>query len=761
MNNNSEQIPRNDADADNNEAETYSLLMSYPEELDYYAVLGLPRDPPPTDGAIRSAYRTLTLSFHPDKQPPELQDAAKQQFERIREAYDTLIDPKKRVVYDLLGAEGVRREWGIHGAMGRGGEAERQEKQGQVGVKTMKPDEFRRWFLESMKNRERAVLNSLVRSKGSLIVGVDARDMISVNEREGEVYLEIPSAKLSSFAVRYSFVTPFPTLRAVMGEDEREDAESEVEEKEEQKASQSPELEIYAGVAGGFQRLFNKVELEWEDGETELREVPLPLILSTQNVTLGASTSRVLSDPNPKGILKRWPFSLFQDTLVSVEATALPSTTVQANVAKSIVVTPGTRPFNVILGTFFNRSIFQAPPMLNLQVTKGIGQKKTAFCSWSSGFIGWPTFIETLLLPFAGDGLSLEDQAISQLQVGIASQLSKLAPGLAEEDEDMPGSAEDDEEEDEFEMLRAKKREEQKAAEAWHIAISASPATAGFIFKYSRNIFSGKPATDAALSQWSSEKHYSLPPANEPRSVRLEITSTVDMNLSLRWSVHGSRQVSELTRVGFGVSLQPQGLIMSLSWARLGQRIRLPIAICPIDSVNADSATLAVVLPWLTYCAVEFGFIRPRERRNRRRLIAKRQKKLRKLVPQKRLESTQAIELMADQVRRRQDKEYSRGGLVITKAEYGHYPSKRNADQGAKEPGVTDVTIPVAALVDHGQLIISKKTAKFQILGFHDPAPLLPKTLKIWYQYHGKDHYAEATDAEGVTCPMRSHLLAA
>lgn len=113
----------------------------------------------------------------------------------------------------------------------------------------------------------------LTAQKGSLIVGVDARDMISVNEREGEVYLEIPSAKLSSFAVRYSFVTPFPTLRAVMGEDEREDAENEVEEEEEQKASQSAELEIYAGVAGGFQRLFNKVELEWEDGETELREV--------------------------------------------------------------------------------------------------------------------------------------------------------------------------------------------------------------------------------------------------------------------------------------------------------------------------------------------------------------------------------------------------------------------------------------------------------------------------------------------------------
>jgi DnaJ family protein C protein 11 len=76
---------------------------------------------------------------------------------------------------------------------------------------------------------------------------------------------------------------------------------------------------------------------------------------------------------------------------------------------------------------------------------------------------------------------------------------------------------------------------------------------------------------------------------------------------------------------------------------------------------------------------------------------------------------------MADQVRRRQEKEDSRGGLVITKAEYGHYvSSSKKADTSIREPQVADVTIPVAALVDHGQLIISKKTAKvcFHLL-FH------------------------------------------
>lgn len=371
----------------------------------------------------------------------------------------------------------------------------------------------------------------------------------------------------------------------------------------------------------------------------------------------------------------------------------------------------------MVLGTVFSRSLLQAPPSLSLQLTKGIGQKTAAFCTWSSGLIEWPVVIQSLLLPFVRLGLDevlFDNQELSQLQVGIASQASNHAIGSVEDDEDAPESAEDDEEAEEYQKIQTKKREENRAAEAWQVALSSSPATNAIFFRYSRNIFSGKAPTKVALSQWSSEKHYALPPATEPQSVRLDITSTVDQSLSTAWSVHGSRQVGEFTRIGFGVGLQPQGLFMTFSWARLGQRIKLPIAVSPFEDVNGDSATLAVLLPWLAYCAIEFGFIRPRDRRNRRKLVARRQKKLKKMVPQKRVESEQSIELMAEQVQRRQDREYRRGGLVITKAEYGHYPPTQKVENGTggSEPETADVTIPVAALVDHSQLAISRKTAK-------------------------------------------------
>lgn len=139
----------------------YSVVGDYPEETDYYLLLGLSRNPPPTNAEIRSAYRSLSLSFHPDKQPAHLRHAAESQFKHIQDAYDTLIDPQKRVVYDISGAEGVRQEWGQLGAMGIRGEAQRQD----VGVKAMSPGEFRRWFLKTMKKRERQAVESLVSSK--------------------------------------------------------------------------------------------------------------------------------------------------------------------------------------------------------------------------------------------------------------------------------------------------------------------------------------------------------------------------------------------------------------------------------------------------------------------------------------------------------------------------------------------------------------------------------------------------------------------
>ncbi len=138
------------------EEASLTQLNDYPTDVDYYAILGLPKDPPPSDDSIRSAFRLLSLSFHPDKHPRSEQKA-QQAFQRLETAYEVLIDPQKRVVYDMLGAEGVTREWDDNRGGGLG-----LNHSTMVGVRAMDAEEFKEWFLGKMRKRERRVLERMI-----------------------------------------------------------------------------------------------------------------------------------------------------------------------------------------------------------------------------------------------------------------------------------------------------------------------------------------------------------------------------------------------------------------------------------------------------------------------------------------------------------------------------------------------------------------------------------------------------------------------
>jgi curved DNA-binding protein len=72
---------------------------------DYYATLGVPRTASAED--IRKAYRELARKYHPDLHPDD--DAAKDKFKQVQNAFDVLNDPSKREMYDRYGSsfEGV------------------------------------------------------------------------------------------------------------------------------------------------------------------------------------------------------------------------------------------------------------------------------------------------------------------------------------------------------------------------------------------------------------------------------------------------------------------------------------------------------------------------------------------------------------------------------------------------------------------------------------------------------------------------------
>lgn len=436
-------------------------------------------------------------------------------------------------------------------------------------------------------------------------------------------------------------------------------------------------------------------------------------MLVSKNLTLGASvTPNFRGMADAKGIWNRQPFSFLRESTVIFQALLLPVPTFKTTVARSIQPIAGIKPFQITASSIVKRSLLQTPPAFEVQATKEVAQRKLVFVSWSSGILGWP---DMLLGRFSFLGMDIEDayaagSELSTLQVGFLA-LPKQPQNVIEIDEDNGADNEA-----ELRQMQQTQKAIDRAAESWQTYVSVTPQGGGLGLTYSRNLFSGKPADDPVKTEWSSEGYFPMAKMEEARAVRLEVTTILGADMSISWSVKGTRRVGEYTKVGLGVGIAQQGIVMTVSWNRLGQGINLPIVLCPASEANHDAAALATIFPWLAYCAVEFGYIRPRNRKKRRQAAARRHKELEKLIPKKREESEQAIELMLDQVQRRQAREEAQGGMVIRKAEYGYIPPKnKKAKNGFTEPRVIDVTVPVAALVDRSQLVLPQNTVKVRL----------------------------------------------
>jgi len=69
----------------------------------HYSLLGVTRDSNPLE--IKRAYKKLSLQLHPDKNPSP---NASHEFDKVKQAYDVLMDMELRDVYNKFGQEGIQ-----------------------------------------------------------------------------------------------------------------------------------------------------------------------------------------------------------------------------------------------------------------------------------------------------------------------------------------------------------------------------------------------------------------------------------------------------------------------------------------------------------------------------------------------------------------------------------------------------------------------------------------------------------------------------
>ncbi|KAG4301059.1 hypothetical protein PCK1_002758 [Pneumocystis canis] len=123
-------------------------------EENFYALLNVDKNA--TELEIRESYHRLSRAFHPDKhQHPESKVISEEKFRLVQHAYEVLMDPRKRWIYDMYGEDGLKLTWDI-------------------GRKFKTADEILSELEKQMYRKKEQNLENIVKSKGHINLVFDA-----------------------------------------------------------------------------------------------------------------------------------------------------------------------------------------------------------------------------------------------------------------------------------------------------------------------------------------------------------------------------------------------------------------------------------------------------------------------------------------------------------------------------------------------------------------------------------------------------------
>ncbi|KAF4449125.1 putative J domain-containing protein C63.03 [Fusarium austroafricanum] len=690
------------------------------EDLDsnFYDLLCLPRDTSElSQQQIRSAYYRLFILFYPDSYPEHLRPIARQQFLRVQDAFETLIDPMRRAQYDL--DQFLQSE--------------------EAGTPK---SEYEIAFKEAVWDR----IQNGIQTNSDLGIRVDASGSVNRGSRP----------QILDFSLSHSVTVDLPVLQKLLQPQvTRLLSLGSKEEKEATESPLQPTIQVatptvtVTGSTYGISRDLSLVPTSLlYDRYQPLLPLPITrqrLIQLVENKFAPLATLRYRQEflnrsPTTSPGKFRWI-----KTAVELESDVLPEFSVTSRLYHHFLLPKQSEPTIAEASIQSSRDSSSIQPRIALGLYQNL-HHGTGFVRADSGDWGFGPNEYTRLLSehstISPDFFNAEAPgATPSLELGFRTGPSDRLP--------VPGSSDSPGDEGgirglDYEINSCKHG-------TWAVSASATPTSVAGAVRYSRDLTLPFRAPPTSLDP-------GLPSAAR---VEAELCSNTfqDQYFALRnlWSV------GRFARVGLEVGISLHNLHLSVYWSRLGQRLSVPLLIAPRSLFGSGVLFWAGAIPFAGVAALQLGLNyrrRQRKSRSHRRVRSDVSSTGTPVaIARHRYEADNITTLLAQPVEGRQKRQMALGGLVILSARYGipdEYGMLATSEQ------VADVTIAVAALINESShtngpaVVIPCGVRKSRLPGFWDPAPGLDKILRVEYLFKGDAGVVEVGSRDELILPPQA-----
>lgn len=547
----------------------------------------------------------------------------------------------------------------------------------------MDPEEFKIWLQEQVRKHKVAEVMSLVNSRGDITVALDvsglqfqeAMEVIGPNGMKRLQFVDVQPVKLTKYTARHSFTVPLESLGRILTTPlptfKKSVANIESQKKPMIQAQATPGLTLTAFLGG------------------------IPVMTSNNQQTylaspgLSAQINHSFPPVHPEA--PRSISSVLSGLDIETNSTIFPYRVFSTSISKSF----GSS--RLIVKPIFNYSPLLVPPVLETTYASSVGKRGNFFIQYNSGAAAqWPSAISQIL---AGPPFT------SHLTIGY-TMMPTVGTPTADDD--------DTEEDDPSKYLRTKKHGRSKATETWRVTATAGRLVGGgqMGLSWGRTYFIGTPIGSSSIDPIARAR-------GKPKGegIRINIDATVALMGTMVINLRASRNIFKHTRMGVGIGIGGtsgrDGVVFSINWFRLGQRITIPIAIAPIPETN--SILYATIVPFVAYALLEGLYLRPRQHKLKRKEVEKTKRQLIVRVAKNRKKAEEMVELMRSSVEASQQRKKEIGGLVIIEAGYG---------VKGKDGEWADVTVALAALMDDDQVVVPRGLNKVIPYVFASQIPL-------------------------------------